>query len=129
MSPADLATIVLQLSGVSLTLIGAYGLHRFGDTFSRMHAATKPVTLGLLLVVAGAALQSSDAGDVFKIALAVGLQLLTAPLGMHLLGRAAHASGRLDSEATLDEYASDPDATGVRAPTGPPGTAGPPTTT
>lgn len=39
----------LLVSGATLSLLGAIGIHRFDDVFARMHAATKPVTLGLLL--------------------------------------------------------------------------------
>lgn len=94
---ADALTIALQIAGSTLALIGAIGTHRFDSVFTRMHAATKPVTLGLLLVGAGAALQMSDTGDVVKIALAISLQLVTAPLGMHLLGRAAGAAPSPDA--------------------------------
>jgi multicomponent Na+:H+ antiporter subunit G len=106
---ADVATITLVLMGAGLSLVGAIGVHRFRDPFARMHAATKPVTLGLLLVGAGAALQTTDSGDIVKIALAVGLQFVTAPLGMHLLGRSAYHVGELDPRAPLDEFA--PEAT------------------
>jgi multicomponent Na+:H+ antiporter subunit G len=92
---ADAATVVLVVAGSMLALIGAFGTHRFTDTFARMHAATKPVTLGVLLIGAGAALQAQDTGDVAKIGLAMLLQLITAPLGMHLLGRAAARRGGL----------------------------------
>ncbi|MFN0091345.1 MAG: monovalent cation/H(+) antiporter subunit G [Acidimicrobiales bacterium] len=105
----DLATVVLQLTGAGLALIGAVGIHRFRDPFSRMHAAAKPVTLGLILIAAGTVLQTADAGDVVKVALAVTLQLVTAPLGMHLLGRAAYRAGLLDPAATIDEYRRDLD--------------------
>jgi multicomponent Na+:H+ antiporter subunit G len=77
-----------------------------------MHAATKPVTLGLLLITTGAALQTTDTGDIVKLVLAAILQLLTAPLGMHLLGRAAHSAGLIDPATTIDDYASDNRALG-----------------
>ena len=46
----DVAGAVLLLLGAFLCLAAAVGLVRFPDVLSRMHAATKPQTLGLLLV-------------------------------------------------------------------------------
>ena len=52
MNAFDIVTAVLVLGGSTLVLTGAIGVVRFPDTLSRMHAATKPQVLGLLLVLA-----------------------------------------------------------------------------
>ena len=57
MSALDMVTAVLVLGGSTLALTAAIGVVRFPDTLTRMHAATKPQTLGLLLVLAGAAIR------------------------------------------------------------------------
>ncbi len=102
----DALPAVLILAGASLGLIGAIGLHRFPDVFARMHSATKPATLGLLLVVCGAALRVDEAGDAAKLALVVALQFLTAPVGAHMVGRAAYWAGtELSPETSVDELA------------------------
>ena len=44
----DVAGAVCLLLGSFLCLAGAIGLLRFPDTLSRLHAATKPQTLGLI---------------------------------------------------------------------------------
>ena len=46
----DIVVGVLLLAGCLLALIAAVGLHRFPDLFCRMHAATKPATLGMLCI-------------------------------------------------------------------------------
>ena len=51
----DVVGAVLLLLGALLCLAGAIGLMRFPDTLSRLHAATKPQTLGLILVLTGLA--------------------------------------------------------------------------
>lgn len=103
----DVATGVLLLAGAALCVAAGVGLHRFPDVFGRMHAATKPATLGLVLVAAAAVLQVDDAGDVAKLALVVVLQFLTAPVGAHLVGRAAHEAGTEVAPGTvLDELAA-----------------------
>lgn len=45
----DAAVLVLILVGALLCLFAAIGLLRFRDVPSRLHAATKPQVLGLLL--------------------------------------------------------------------------------
>ena len=84
---ADILTAALMLTGALLALVAALGLHRLGDTLSRMHAATKPATLGVLCCAVGAALQVGDVSDVTKLIVVVVLQLVTAPVGAHMLAR------------------------------------------
>ena len=89
----DVLSGVLLLSGVALAVTAGLGLLRFPDVFSRMHAATKPATLGLLLVVLGTALQMEDSGDAGKLLLVGAFQFLTAPVAAHMIGRAAYRAG------------------------------------
>lgn len=94
----------LLILGSLLALVAAIGLQRFADVFARMHSATKPATLGLLLILTGVALVLPIAGAVVKLALVVLLQFTTAPVGAHLVGRAAFRTGRdLDPSTVLDE--------------------------
>ena len=93
MSPVDVVSAVLLLSGVLLALGAAVGLVRFPDVFSRMHAATKPSTLGLLLVTVGAALRMEQGSDAVKLLLVAAFSFLTAPVAAHMIGRAAYGSG------------------------------------
>ena len=79
----------LLVAGVLLAVVAGVGLVRFPDVFSRMHAATKPATLGILLVGCGAALRVDDRSDAAKILLVVAFQFLTAPVAGHMIGRAA----------------------------------------
>ena len=96
----------MLLVGALLAVIAGIGLHRFPDVFARMHAATKPATLGLALVCGGAALLLPDVGGTVKLLLVVALQFLTAPVGSHLVGRAAYRAGTELSEGTVvDELA------------------------
>ncbi|MGH3665668.1 MAG: monovalent cation/H(+) antiporter subunit G [Egibacteraceae bacterium] len=109
MSLVDALTALVLLAGVLLSLLAAVGLHRFPDVFARMHAATKPATLGLLLVVGTVALRSPDPADTAKLLLAVGLQFLTAPVAAHMVSRAAYRDGGLLAPATdPDELADRP---------------------
>lgn len=99
---------VFMISGAALAVVAGAGLHRFEDVFARMHAATKPATLGLALVLVGAALQMPDAGSIVKLLLVVLLQFITAPVGSHLVGRAAYRAGtEMNPDTHPDELAQD----------------------
>jgi multicomponent Na+:H+ antiporter subunit G len=105
-SAADLITCVLLLASVSLVLLACIGLYRFDDVFSRIHAATKSITLGVILVAAGAALQLRDPGDTAKLAIAAVLQMISAPVTAHIIGRAAYWYGsELSPETVVDQLA------------------------
>ena len=90
----DVASIAVFAVGALLALVASVGLHRLRDTRARMHAATKPATLGVVCCAFGAALQLADFSDITKIVVIVVLQLVTAPVGAHLLGRAVGDDGK-----------------------------------
>lgn len=95
---------VLLLMGATLTLLAAVGLLRFPDVLTRMHAATKPATAGLLLILTGTALLLPEPYQVAKLLLVALLQFITAPVGAHLIGRAVFWSGSALAERThLDD--------------------------
>lgn len=93
MTVVDVISSVLLLAGVSLAVLAGLGLVRFPDVFARMHAATKPATLGMLLVTVGAALRQEDGSNATKLLLVAAFQFLTAPVAAHMIGRAAYRSG------------------------------------
>ena len=103
----DVVTAALLLIGVALALLAGLGLLRFPDVFSRMHAATKPATLGLLCVVVGAALQMDDGSDAVKLLLVGAFQFLTAPVAAHMIGRAAYRSGTGDLDGLVVDELKD----------------------
>lgn len=84
----DVVSAVLMLSGSLLAVISSIGIHRLGSTRARMHATTKPATLGVLLCGFGVVLQFADVSDIAKVLVVVILQLVGAPIGAHMLGRA-----------------------------------------
>jgi multicomponent Na+:H+ antiporter subunit G len=88
MAIRDVVSAVLMLSGSLLAVISSIGIHRLGSTRARMHATTKPATLGVLLCGVGAVVQFADVSDIAKVLVVVILQLVGAPIGAHMLGRA-----------------------------------------
>jgi multicomponent Na+:H+ antiporter subunit G len=102
---------VLIVLGAVWFVLAGLGVARLGDALARVHAATKATTLGMILVVLGAALHL-PVEDGLRIALAIFLIALTNPLGGHLLGRAVEANPgtaevRIDVRATLDDDGTD----------------------
>lgn len=86
----DAVGTVAIVVGVLLTLVASVGLLSLPDVLSRMHAATKPQVLGLLLVVIGGALHLRTSVDVWMLVLVGAFQLVTAPVTAHVVGRLAH---------------------------------------
>lgn len=80
---------ILLVAGAAWSTLAAVGVNRFGDVYARMHAATKSTTLGVLLVLTGAALELEPM-QAAKLLLAGALLFLTAPIGAHLVGRSVH---------------------------------------
>lgn len=113
---ADLTGTVLLLLGCLQCLLGVIGMLRFPDVLSRSHAATKPQTLGMLLVLAGVALRLRHGTDVGTLALVVFFQFLTSPVASHLVARSAYRTGQTGSGGLLrddlDPQLSDGDGTG-----------------
>ena len=95
-----------MLAGSLLTLLAGVGVLRFRDVLARMHAVTKASTLGVLLVLIGAAIELSHPNDVTSLLLAAALQLLTSPVAANLLSRATYlADGIPHGIDAVDELA------------------------
>ena len=106
----DAAVLVLILVGALLCLSAAIGLLRFRDVPSRLHAATKPQVLGLLLICLAIALsQRSVGGILLGLVLVVPIVLMqfaTAPLSAHIVGRQAYRNDSIDRRnLVVDELA------------------------
>jgi multicomponent Na+:H+ antiporter subunit G len=104
MTAADVISAVLLLTGSVFVVLASAGLWRFDDLFSRTHAATKAITLSVLLVIAAAAFRMEHAPDLVKLLLAAVLQLIGAPVAGHMLGRAAYWSGIQPSRYTAVDH-------------------------
>ena len=69
---------ILILAGAVFAAIAGIGQLRYDDVFVRIHVATKPATIGLMLVLGGALLTADGIAPSVKLGLAIGLQFLTA---------------------------------------------------
>lgn len=131
-------TLLLMLSGMFFMLVGALGVVRLPDFYARSSAASKCVTLGtaglllsmLLYLAIGTEVTDPDAlksnvvtelevsiGDdtnrpaaSIKGLLVIAFIFVAAPVGSHMLARAAHLAGVRMWRGTLsDDLADDRD--------------------
>jgi multicomponent Na+:H+ antiporter subunit G len=115
----DIIGALFLLLGAMLCFAASVGLVRFPDVLTRMHAATKPQTLGLLFVVAGVAFSLQNLQALGILLLVAVLQLLTAPVAAHMVSRTAYRTGQVSSDLlTEDELADDLAAAGFHLVTG-----------
>ena len=96
----SVAGVILMAVGVLVLLLASVGLFILKDALSRQHAATKAGSLGIVLVVAGAALVGGGWDWGWRAAVIVLLVWLTMPVASHVLARAALRSSSLDIDVS-----------------------------
>lgn len=92
---------LLFITGSLLILAAAIGVARFRDTMSRVHAITKPQTIGLVLCILGAAARIGGSNDFIPahrsdlglLLLLVIFALLTSPVTGQRVSRIARREG------------------------------------
>lgn len=103
----DIISITLILGGGFFCLATAVGLARFRGTIDRMHASTKPQTLGLTMTILGAVLHifanggggATVNGDLGMMVLIVLFALMTSPIVGNRLSHVAQKEGLIDRDA------------------------------
>ena len=106
-SVADVLSAICLLTGSLLALIASVGTLRFPDLLSRIHSATKPQVLGLLLVLLGLAFRLRDLRWIGLLLLVALFQLVTTPIASHMVGRAAFRSGQVRADLLVVDELSD----------------------
>lgn len=102
----DVLSLLCVVGAAAFSLAAGIGLLRFTDVLSRLHAATKPQIFGLLLITAAIALHDRSWLTLLALIPVFVFQSLTAPIGAHMVGRAAYRTGQLDADSILvDELA------------------------
>ncbi|WP_238323772.1 monovalent cation/H(+) antiporter subunit G [Planococcus donghaensis] len=90
-------------TGVIFSLVTALGLIRLPDVYTRTHAASKSSTLGVLCVLLAAFIHFWLIEGIFntQLIIAIAFLFITAPVGGHLIGRAAYMSGISVADETV----------------------------
>ncbi|WP_311202044.1 monovalent cation/H(+) antiporter subunit G [Aquibacillus koreensis] len=86
---------IFILLGGFFMLLGAFAINRLPDTFTRINAATKGATLGVIGVMIGVFLFFLYVDDIVsgKVLLTIGFVFLTSPASGFIMARAAYHVG------------------------------------
>jgi multicomponent Na+:H+ antiporter subunit G len=89
----DILSWIIIVAGAGFSIVGAIGLLRFPDFYTRLHAAGITDTLGAWLILLGVLLQVESWLVAIKLVLIVVFLFFTSPTATHALARAALTSG------------------------------------
>ncbi len=89
----DYLIMLLSAVGALFILLAAIGILRMPDLYLRISVTTKAATLGIGLVLAGAALYFNDFSVTSRVLAIILFLFLTAPVGAHMIGRASYLIG------------------------------------
>ncbi len=94
---------VLVVLGVFVMTVGVYGVIRLPDTYTRLHAASKAVFLGVVSLLV-ASVVTGDKEIILRAVLLGVFLILTTPVSAHVIARAAYERGeRMRSPGAIDE--------------------------
>jgi multicomponent Na+:H+ antiporter subunit G len=89
----DIASWILLVAGGLFCIVGAVGLLRMPDFYTRVHAASVTDTLGAGLILLGLILQANSMQVAAKLVIIGLLIFFTSPAATHALARAALGRG------------------------------------
>ncbi len=99
----EILTLLFLVLGLFFISTGCLGLYRMPDVFCRMHATSKATTLGLVFILTASFVHLGFAEVGFKAVLAIVFAFLTAPVGAHLIAKAAYQRGvKMDDRSIGD---------------------------
>ncbi|NOQ55472.1 MAG: hypothetical protein GQ477_01555 [Nanohaloarchaea archaeon] len=87
-----MSEVLLYIASIS-ALIGALGLFRFKDCYTRIHAATMISVGGVILALVALAIENLGTVYSVKIMLIIIFFALTNPVSSHAIVNAAHRMG------------------------------------
>jgi len=95
----EMISWILILSGGYFTIIGAIGMYRFPDIWSRVHAASVTDSAGMILLLAGMCVQAGFTLITVKLIIIGIFLFITGPTATHAVANAALVSGSRPVEA------------------------------
>jgi multicomponent Na+:H+ antiporter subunit G len=107
----DLFVAILQdalvILGLVIMTIGVYGVIRFPDIYTRIHAASKAVFLGVISILIATMLTGDSTMILRSILIGIFL-LLTTPVAAHTIGQAAYQRREpMKTPGAIDESEQD----------------------
>lgn len=99
----NLLADVLVILGVFIMTIGVIGMITMPDTYTKTHAASKAVFLGVISLLV-ASMASGQADIILRVILIIAALIITTPVAAHVVGRAAFNSGEtMRTPSPVDE--------------------------
>lgn len=89
----EILSWILILSGSAFALIGAIGVLRLPDFWTRLHAASVTDSAGMILLLAGMCLQAGWGFITLKLIIIGVFLFITGPTSTHAVANAALVSG------------------------------------
>ncbi len=100
----DWIIILLSTVGVATIMLAAVGIVRMPDVYLRISVTTKAATMGMGLILIGAAVYFNELGITSRVIAIIVFLLMTAPVGAHMIGRAAYFTGiKLWNKSVYDD--------------------------
>ena len=104
----DVISLVFIVAGALQVFFASVGINRFPSTLARIHAVTKPQTVGLIMVIVGVIFRLigdehfdvGQRGDVGMLFLLVLFALMTNPVTAQRLGRISRREGLYGEKRT-----------------------------
>jgi multicomponent Na+:H+ antiporter subunit G len=93
LDPSQVVGGSLAIFGALLAVLGAVGVLRFPDVYTRIHAASITDTAGASVMILGLAIISGFTMVTLKLAIVWACLMLTSPAAAHALANAAFSSG------------------------------------
>jgi multicomponent Na+:H+ antiporter subunit G len=119
-SVRDWLTVGLLVVGALAMLLAALGVLRMPDVFTRLQATSKAATLGVGCMMLAVAVHFAELAVTTRAVAVVLFTFLTAPIGAHMIGRAAYvAKAALWERTTRDDLRGCYDGAGPATGTAP----------
>lgn len=106
---SDILSLIFIIFGAAQVLFASVGIARFGNTMARIHAVTKPQTVGLIMVILGVIFRMAGSenfgpgqrGDVGMLVLLLFFALMTSPVTAQRLGRVSRREALYGDEEQI----------------------------
>lgn len=93
MSLLDVISATLVVTGLFFFVAGTFGLLRFPDVYTRLHALTKADNVGLGFLVVGLGVGATDWREIVALVLIWSLVVVASTTSAHLIAGAARSAG------------------------------------
>lgn len=98
---------VLVILGVLIMTVAVYGAFRMPDIYTRLHATSKAVFLGVISILL-ASIVTGQAAIVYRVFLIGVFLMLTTPVSAHVIAHAAYLRDeRMRTPGAVDESGHD----------------------